>query len=138
MCVRYGAIEMTVIIIIATTTTCPLDVSGYPSSWTPRVPGEHRGPAAARQRGVDKRVAPPDSVSKDDVRPCGPKANEGHRAISRLQETTVFLEKGREMTNVSHTNVGTVSKDTLGKLLRERERDGVERIWAFPSAHIPS
>ena len=29
---------------------------------------------------------------------------------------------------------GTVSRATLWKLLR----DGVERIWAFPSAHIPS
>ena len=28
----------------------------------------------------------------------------------------------------------TVSKATLGKLLR----DGVERIWAFPNAQIPS
>ena len=28
----------------------------------------------------------------------------------------------------------TVSRATLGKL----QRDGVERIWAFPSAYIPS
>ena len=32
---------------------------------------------------------------------------------------------------VKHTNIGTVSKTTLGKLLR----DGVERIWVF-RAHI--
>ena len=31
---------------------------------------------------------------------------------------------------VHQTNIGTVSKATLGKLLR----DGVECIWAFPSA----
>ena len=31
---------------------------------------------------------------------------------------------------LKQTNIGTVSKATLGKLLR----DGVERIWAFPSA----
>ena len=31
---------------------------------------------------------------------------------------------------VSQTNIGTVSEATSGKLLR----DGVERIWAFPSA----
>ena len=31
---------------------------------------------------------------------------------------------------VYQTDIGTVSKATLGKLLR----DGVERIWAFPSA----
>ena len=43
--------------------------------------------------------------------------------------------KGRERAIVSQTNIGTVSKAThWGKLLR----DGVERIWAFPSAQIPS
>ena len=31
---------------------------------------------------------------------------------------------------VSQGNIGTVSKAALGKRLR----DGVERIWAFPSA----
>ena len=36
--------------------------------------------------------------------------------------------KGRERDIVSQTNIGTVSK-ALGKLLR----DGMERIWAFPS-----
>ena len=35
---------------------------------------------------------------------------------------------------VSQTNIGTLSKATSGKLLR----DGVERIWAFPRAYIPS
>ena len=34
------------------------------------------------------------------------------------------------MTIVNQTNIGTVSKATLGKLLSY----GVERIWAFPSA----
>ena len=38
--------------------------------------------------------------------------------------------KGRENTLVSHTNIGTVSKTTLGKLLK----DGVERMWVFLSA----
>ena len=42
--------------------------------------------------------------------------------------------KGREKANASQTNVGTVSKATLGKLLR----DGMERIWAFSSAQTPS
>ena len=37
--------------------------------------------------------------------------------------------KGRERDIVSQTNIGTVSKATSGKLLR----DGVERIWAFTS-----
>ena len=38
--------------------------------------------------------------------------------------------KGRERAIVGQTNIGTVSKATLGKRLR----DGVERIWAFPRA----
>ena len=38
--------------------------------------------------------------------------------------------KGRERVIVSPTNIGTVSKATLGKI----PRDGVGRIWAFPSA----
>ena len=40
--------------------------------------------------------------------------------------------KGRERAIVNQTNVGTVSKATLGKLMR----DGVEHIWAFLSAYI--
>ena len=32
--------------------------------------------------------------------------------------------------SVNQTNIGTVAKATLGKLLR----DGVERIWTLPSA----
>ena len=38
--------------------------------------------------------------------------------------------KGRERAIVDQTNTETVSKETVGKFLR----DGVERIWAFPSA----
>ena len=38
--------------------------------------------------------------------------------------------KGRERAIVNQVNIGTVSKATLGKLLRH----GVERIWTFPSA----
>ena len=66
------------------------------------------------------------------------------RAQSQGQHTTDRLEekraergsirrsslKGRVRTIVSQTNMGSVSKATLGKLLR----DGVERIRAFPSA----
>ena len=37
---------------------------------------------------------------------------------------------GRERAIVSQTNIGTVAKAALGKLLR----DGAERVWAFPSA----
>ena len=38
--------------------------------------------------------------------------------------------KGRERAIVNQMHIGTVSKATLGKLLR----DGVMCIWAFPSA----
>ena len=38
--------------------------------------------------------------------------------------------RDRERAIVSQTNTGTVSTATLGKLLT----DGMERIWAFPSA----
>ena len=55
----------------------------------------------------------------------------GHHTMDRLEERGVergsasrsFL-KGRERVIVNQTNIGTVSKATLGKLLR----DGVERI----------
>ena len=61
------------------------------------------------------------------------------QTIDRLEETGVERGsarrsslKGRERAIVNQTNIGAVSKATLGKLLR----DGVERIWAFPSAYI--
>ena len=41
--------------------------------------------------------------------------------------------KGRERAMVNQTNIETISKATLGTLLR----DGMERIWAFPNAWIP-
>ena len=63
--------------------------------------------------------------------------SQGHHAIDRQEERGVERGsarrpslKGRERAIVSQTNTGAVSKATLGKLLR----DGVERIWAFPSA----
>ena len=63
--------------------------------------------------------------------------SQGHHTICHLEERGVERGsarrsslKGRERAIVSQTNIGTVSKATLGKLLR----DGVERIWAFPSA----
>ena len=40
--------------------------------------------------------------------------------------STIFLKRAI----VNPTNIGTVLKATMGKLLR----DGVERIWAFLSA----
>ena len=65
---------------------------------------------------------------------------QGHDTIDRLEERGVERESarrssliGRETAIVNQTNIGTVSKATLGKLLR----DGVERIRAFPSTKIP-
>ena len=52
------------------------------------------------------------------------------RGVERRKRYTIFLERTRERAIVSQTNIGTVSKAMLGKLLR----DWVERVWAFPSA----
>ena len=38
--------------------------------------------------------------------------------------------RGRERSMFNETNIDTVSRATLGRLLR----DGAERVWAFPSA----
>ena len=63
--------------------------------------------------------------------------SQGHHTIDRLEKRGV--ERGgarrssvnrRERAIVSQTNIGTVSKATLEKRLR----NGVEHIWAFPSA----
>ena len=61
---------------------------------------------------------------------------QAHHTIDRLEERGVERGsarrsslKGRERAIVNQTNIGTVSKATLGKLLR----DGVERIRAFLS-----
>ena len=63
--------------------------------------------------------------------------NQGRHTIDRLEERGVERGsarrsslKGRESAVVYQTNIRTVSRATLGKLLR----DGVERIWACPSA----
>ena len=60
--------------------------------------------------------------------------SQGHRTIDRLEERGMERGsvrrsslKGRERTVVNQTNIGTVSKATLGKLLRETG-------WTFPSA----
>ena len=63
----------------------------------------------------------------------------GHHTIDHLEERGVERGsarrsslKGLERAIVSQTNTGTVSKTTLGKLLR----DGMERIWVYPSAIV--
>ena len=42
--------------------------------------------------------------------------------------------QGRERSVFSQTNIDTVSRAILGRMLR----DGVQRLWAFPSATMPS
>ena len=63
--------------------------------------------------------------------------SQGHHTVDHLEEWGVEREstrrsslKWRERAIVNQTNIGTVLNATLGKLLR----DGMERIWAFPSA----
>ena len=63
--------------------------------------------------------------------------SKGHHAIDRLEERGVVRGSTgrsslirRERAIVNQTNIGTVSKVTLVKLLR----DGVERIRTFSSA----
>ena len=63
--------------------------------------------------------------------------NQGHYTIDCLEERGVergiagrSSSKGRENAIVNQMNIGTVSKATFGKHLR----NGMERIWDFPSA----
>ena len=64
-----------------------------------------------------------------------------HHSTVRLKERGVekgsgrhSTLQGRERSVFNQTNSGTVSRATLGRLLR----DGAERVWAFPSATLPS
>ena len=59
-----------------------------------------------------------------------------HHSIDRLKKGSGRHStlQGRERSVFNHTNTGTVSRATLGRLLR----DGEERIWAFPSATMQS
>ena len=64
-----------------------------------------------------------------------------HHSIDRLKERGVEKGSGRhstlqgqERSVFNQANIGTVSRATLGRLLR----DGVKRVWAFPSATMPS
>ena len=64
-----------------------------------------------------------------------------HHSIDRLKERGVekgsgrhSTLQGRERSVFNQTNIGTVSRTALGRLLR----DGAERVWAFPSATMPS
>ena len=64
-----------------------------------------------------------------------------HHSIDRLKERGVekgsgrhSTPQGRERYVFNQANIGTVSRATLRRLLR----DGAERVWAFPSATMPS
>ena len=64
-----------------------------------------------------------------------------HHSIDRLKERGVekgsgrhSTLQGRERSVFNQANIGTVSRTTLGRLLR----DGAERVRAFPSATMPS
>ena len=64
-----------------------------------------------------------------------------HHSIDRLKEREVekgsgrhSILQGQERSVFKQTNIGTVSMATLERLLR----DGAERVWAFPSARMPS
>ena len=66
--------------------------------------------------------------------------NQGHHTIDHLEERGVEIGSGRRSTLrgrdraiVNQTDIGTVSKGTMEKLLR----DGVGCVWAFPTAWIP-
>ena len=64
-----------------------------------------------------------------------------HHSIDRLKERGVEKGTGRHSTHqgqersvFNQANIGIVSRATLGRLLRGR----AERVWAFPSATMPS
>ena len=64
-----------------------------------------------------------------------------HHSTDHLKERGVekgssrhSTHQGRERSVFNQANIGTVSRATLGRLLR----DGAERVWAFPSATMPS
>ena len=64
-----------------------------------------------------------------------------HHNIDRLKERGVekgsrrhSTLQGRKQSVFNPTNIGTVSRAAFGRLLR----DGVERVWAFPSTTMSS
>ena len=61
---------------------------------------------------------------------CGHKAKYIAPSIIWRREALKEEAKGRERFIVNQTNIGTFSKATVGKILR----DGVERVGTFPSA----
>ena len=66
----------------------------------------------------------PEHHSTDCLTERGVEKGNGRHSTLQCRERSVF----------NQANIGTVSRATLGKLLR----DGAERVWAFPSATMPS
>ena len=66
----------------------------------------------------------PEHHSIDHLKERGKEEGSGRNSTLQGQEQSVF----------NQANIGTVSRATLGRLLR----DGAERVWAFPSATMPS
>ena len=64
------------------------------------------------------------SISTDRLKERGVEKGSGRHSTLQGRERSVF----------NQTDIGTVSRATLGRLLR----DGAERVWAFPSATMPS
>ena len=54
--------------------------------------------------------------------------------MHRLEHHSINGLKERERPVFNQKKIGTVSRATMGRLLR----DGVECVWAFPSATMPS
>ena len=120
-------------------------VSGRPPPSKPPVGVLHGHSGVNRAEQIDLRAKQPSHMAciQEDWKcwgawdiSCGHKAK-GHYTIDRLEERGMERGidrrsslKGWERAIVSQTNIGTVSKATLGKRLR----DGMERLWAFPSA----
>ena len=66
----------------------------------------------------------PEHLSIDRLKERGAEKGSGRHSTLKGRERSVFYQK----------NIGTVSKAVLRRLLR----DGAERVWAFPSAMMPS
>ena len=71
-------------------------------------------------------------ISVDDVVLSENKNKQTNKTKNKTDRRSSL--RGQERAIANQTNTGTISKTKLGKLLR----DGVERIWAFPSAQTLS
>ena len=101
---------------------------------------EYLAPGRHQREKISQYLAPDASKKRKNIWPHLMNKPE-HHSIDRLKERG--MEKGsgrhstlqgRERSVFNQTNIGTVSRATLGRLLR----DGAERVWAFPSATMPS